>query len=614
MESQLSHILSVDEEKCVNCHKCISVCPVKFCNNGTGSTVEVINDMCIGCGACIEGCTHNARIYHDDIDMFFDALRKGEKVIGIVAPAIASNFPDNYLRINTLLKEFGVEALFDVSFGAELTIKTYLHHLNTNSPRTIIAQPCPALVTYIQIYKPELLPYLAPADSPMMHIMKMIKEYYTEYQNHKIVIISPCVAKKREFDEVGIGDFNVTIKSLYQFIQNHQLELNDYAESDYDNPDAERAVLFSTPGGLLRTAEREVPTIGAISRKIEGKETIYPYLDSLFNEIRSDRAPVLIDCLNCHYGCNGGPGTLNQNEHPDKIEYFVEKRKNEAVVKYKTPQELTQTIDDFWKEDLYTRRYRNLSKNNVVKNPPKPNLESIYKNMRKENESDFHNCAYCGYDTCERMAVAIYNNLNRKENCYQYKSSIIEEMVESISHTSGNLNQQNDHAKKSVQEIQDVTLKLKSEFDELISMLNDNKSKLSEFDGVVKAISEISSKTDILAINASIEASHAGELGKGFAVVAGEVKRLAERSGYESNRIKPYLQEMADLFKMISDSILNASTSFDNANKLNFTISDNLKYISEAVDELYLKTTTFSKQTQEVLNERKQDDLRSSLN
>jgi iron only hydrogenase large subunit-like protein len=53
-----------------------------------------------------------------------------------------------------------------VSFGAELTVQSYLAHVSANAPRLVIAQPCPAIVSFIEIYHPELIPFLAPADSP----------------------------------------------------------------------------------------------------------------------------------------------------------------------------------------------------------------------------------------------------------------------------------------------------------------------------------------------------------------------------------------------------------------------------------------------------------------
>ena len=234
---------------------------VKFCNDGSKEYVNVNPDLCIGCGNCIAACTHNARVGIDDSADFFQALNRREQVVCIVAPAIASNFANEYLNFNGWMKSLGVKAVFDVSFGAELTVKSYLDHVVKNNPQTVIAQPCPAIVTYCETYQPELLNYLAPADSPMLHTIKMVKRYYPEYKHAKMAVISPCFAKKREFDETGLGDYNVTYKALKQYLDDNRINLGSFPALDYDNPPAERAVLFSTPGGLLRTAEREVPGI-----------------------------------------------------------------------------------------------------------------------------------------------------------------------------------------------------------------------------------------------------------------------------------------------------------------------------------------------------------------
>ncbi|MBN1600861.1 MAG: PAS domain S-box protein [Chitinispirillaceae bacterium] len=425
---ELPSIIGVDTEKCVNCHACISVCPVKYCNDGSGDHVAVNPLMCIGCGQCITKCSHGARFWIDDCDRFFEDRAAGQRMIAIVAPSIASNFPSTYLNINGWLKSIGIEAVFDVSFGAELSVKSYMEYLKVSKKTPVITQPCPAIVTYIEMYLPELLPYLAPVDSPMVHAMKMIRQFYPEFAEHKIVALSPCIAKKREFVETGLGDYNVGFKSLSNYFLRNNIDLKDYSQEQYVNPPAERAVGFSTPGGLLKTAERWSPGISEVSRKIEG-ESIYPYLDTLADSIKNKTAPVIIDCLNCENGCNSGPLTVTSERPLDDIENAVSKRINQAESLYGGNKEqagvddisiedLNQILSKFWIPDLYSRTYADMSINNRIVVPTEDELKKIYKLMRKNGDNDFYNCNACGYGTCENMAIAIYNGLNRPENCH----------------------------------------------------------------------------------------------------------------------------------------------------------------------------------------------------
>lgn len=589
-------LIAIDQDKCVNCHACITVCPVKFCNDGSGDYMKINTEMCIGCSSCVDACTHEARSIIDNFEEFMAAIKKKEKLVAIVAPAIAASFPDNYLNLNGWLKSIGVSALFDVSFGAELTVKTYLEHIKTNAPKMVISQPCPVIVNYLEIYQPELLPYLAPADSPMAHTMKMIRNYYPEYSQHKIVVISPCIAKRREFDSIGLGDFNVTIKSLHKHIHEKEINLNRYQAILFDHSPAERAVLFSTPGGLLRTVEREMPEIVNHSRKIEGKDIIYDYLKSLPAALEKGIAPLLVDCLNCDKGCNGGPGTLNRDKSYDEIEHLIEKRK-EDVQKYyqitgnnikskKGLKLLKKNIEQFWDADLYGRTYLDRSAQNNILIPNNEDLNSIYLSMKKYGEEDIFNCSSCGYGKCEDMATAIFNGLNRIENCHYYNYKSLLEIASKVSITLTKIEQHS----KTINRMVELFKSLEFDFSTLSNAFNLQKSLINDFSTIADAINSISFQTSILSLNAAIEAARAGEAGNGFAVVAHEVKLLADHTFDEVGKIKPYAEKMHDLFDEVSSKIGIASSEFIIGREISNNVAKDLESMFEIAMELQLQT------------------------
>ena len=287
----MSQLIELDEKKCVGCNQCINVCPVDFANvayldeNGNNK-IRVDQQRCIHCGACIAKCSehHGARSYKDDTEKFFEDLNRGVKISVIAAPAVRFNFSD-YQAVFGYLKSLGVHLIYDVSFGADITTWAYLKAIAETKTESVIAQPCPAIVNYVEKYVPSLIVSLAPVHSPAL----CTAVYMRKYANitDKIAFLSPCFGKSDEFIDVnteGYVSYNVTYKKIQEYMDAKRVRLSLHQKADFDDPGCGLGLTFSRPGGLRENVQHHVPD--AWVRQTEGTHHAYEYLCLLYTSRR----------------------------------------------------------------------------------------------------------------------------------------------------------------------------------------------------------------------------------------------------------------------------------------------------------------------------------------
>jgi two-component system, NtrC family, sensor kinase len=413
-------VISTIPELCKRCYCCVRECPANAIQIQNGQAV-VLSTRCVGCGNCIKVCTQHAKAIQDAVSGLVEQLGCAEpkEKIALVAPSFPAAFPEvQPLQVIGALRTAGFTRVVEVAFGADLVSEAYREHIeNTQAP--VITTPCPAIVEYIQMYQPELLPNLAPIVSPMIAAGKVVREKYGK--DAMVAFIGPCVAKKLEIldsEVAGIVNEALTFDECIELFSRMNINPADEQEVEFDQPRANLGQIYPVSGGLLKSAGIGADVMDEEVIIVEGRQRCMNIISEIAHGKVNSR---LIDILFCE-GCINGPGIsspLNYFEKRERIISWTKSRRdslNKAI--WRNSMQTWQDVD-------LSRDYENKRVQERI--PEEEEILRILAVMKKRDPSEQINCAACGYASCRELAIAVAQGIAEKEMCLQYTIDNLEQ-------------------------------------------------------------------------------------------------------------------------------------------------------------------------------------------
>ncbi len=248
-------------------------------------------------------------------------------------------------------------------------------------------------------------------------------------------------------------------------------------------------------------------------------------------------------------------------------------------------------------------------------------MRDMQGNLRKMIEEIVHEASALTRDA-EALSASSENirtSAQEQSSAAQAISAAIEEMTVSIDQIASSTGDANAIANESDQlaaQGGNIIHQATEEMGRLSAAVNESSDRIRELEkhseeisSVINVIKEIADQTNLLALNAAIEAARAGEQGRGFAVVADEVRKLAERTTASTTEIGGTIARIQagthDAVASMSNGVTQASQSMSLANEAGdsiLRIRDGAKHVTDVVTNISYSIREQSSASSDIAN------------
>lgn len=332
----VNHKATIDKSKCIECGKCMTVCPYSAIVKNTRPCVNackpkaitidqenqkavINNEKCISCGACVYQCPFGAISDKSYITRAIRFIKESEnntkyKVYAVVAPAIASQYDDVPLnKVVAGLKALGFHWVVEAALGADVVAWKEAKELAEK--KFLTSSCCPAFVNYINKNYPTLKENVSHNYSPMAEISSKLK---SQDPTCKIVFIGPCIAKKDEIEHRvnDVVDCCLTFEEMQALFSAKNIDLASLEGVEMDDASSFGRG-FAKCGGLATAVVEALKEMNITSEEFELKPLscngILECNTALLKASKGFLKENFIEGMACEGGCIGGPACLSHS-------------------------------------------------------------------------------------------------------------------------------------------------------------------------------------------------------------------------------------------------------------------------------------------------------------